>query len=377
PAVGNVPSVDVGLSLAGRSVFEHRAVVLGTDPGDLAEGLGELARGGPGVVSGVASVSGKTVFVFPGQGAQWAGMGRELLGSSEVFAARIGECSTALESFVDWSVTEVLNGVEDAPSLDRVDVVQPVLWAVMVSLAAVWEAAGVLPAAVVGHSQGEIAAAVVCGALGLSDAARVVALRSRAIRESLAGQGGMLTVSSSAETLRERLAPELSVAAVNGPASTVVAGAAQALDELAAELRAEGVRTRRITVDYASHTAEVELIEQRLRAELASIQPRAGKIPFYSTVTGAVADTGGLDAVYWYTNLRETVEFERATRALVEDGFRVFVEPSAHPVLTMSVEATLDDAGAEGLAQGTLRRGHGDGRQVLTSLAQAFVRGVA
>ncbi|MEU4204669.1 type I polyketide synthase, partial [Streptomyces sp. NPDC026294] len=176
--------VDVAWSLAAtRAVLEHRGVVVAGDRTGLLDGVRVLAVGelSPGVVSGVARATGRTVFVFAGQGAQWVGMGRELLASSPLFAARLDECAVALAPYVDWSLTDVLVGVEGAPALEAAEVVQPALWAVMVSLAAVWEAAGVVPDAVVGHSQGEIAAATVAGMLSLEDAARVVAVRSGAL----------------------------------------------------------------------------------------------------------------------------------------------------------------------------------------------------
>ncbi|MFE2572036.1 SDR family NAD(P)-dependent oxidoreductase, partial [Streptomyces mirabilis] len=175
---------DVAWSLAAsRSVFEHRAVVIGGGREELTAGLESLVTGtrSGSVVSGVARSGGRTVFVFAGQGAQWVGMGRELAGSSPVFAARLAECEAALSPYVEWSLADVLAGVEGAPGLGTADVVQPVLWAVMVSLAAVWEAAGVLPDAVVGHSQGEVAAATVAGMLSLEDAARVVVARSKGL----------------------------------------------------------------------------------------------------------------------------------------------------------------------------------------------------
>ncbi|WP_344340770.1 type I polyketide synthase, partial [Streptomyces rhizosphaericus] len=182
--------VDVGYSLAAtRSLFDHRAVLVGEDHEELLRGLEAVMRGGtaPSVVRGVAGRAGKTVFVFPGQGAQWMGMAVGLLESSPVFAEAIGECETALSAYVDWSLTEVLRGADGAPGFDRVDVVQPVLFAVMVSLAKLWRSMGVEPDAVMGHSQGEIAAACVAGALSLQDAAKVVTLRSQAIAAGLAG----------------------------------------------------------------------------------------------------------------------------------------------------------------------------------------------
>ncbi|MEU6647825.1 type I polyketide synthase, partial [Saccharomonospora sp. NPDC046836] len=194
-----------GALVSSRSVFEHRAVVLGSDPKALLTGLEEVERGTPGraTTTGTTDAAGGgVVLVFPGQGSQWLGMGRELYASSPVFAARVDECAGALAPFVEWSLVDVLRGVAGAGSLDRVDVVQPVSWAVMVGLAAVWESLGVVPGAVVGHSQGEIAAAVVSGALSLEDGARVVALRSRVIGEVLAGRGGMVSVAAPAGEVR-------------------------------------------------------------------------------------------------------------------------------------------------------------------------------
>ncbi|MCU1680114.1 MAG: ScnS2, partial [Amycolatopsis sp.] len=373
---GQSPADIVYSLVNSRAVFEHRAVVLGSRLDELARGLEALAGDHSDVVSGVARPVGKTVFVFPGQGSQWAGMGCELLDSSPAFAARMRECAEGLAPFVDWSLLDVLRGVEGAPSLERVDVVQPALWAMMVSLAEVWRSAGVVPAAVVGHSQGEIAAATAIGALSVSDGARVVALRSIAVADSLAGLGGMVSVALPVEQVRSLLDDRASIAAVNGPRSTVVSGEPAALDELMAQLETEGVRARRIPVDYASHSAQVELIRDRVLAELAPISPRSVGVPFYSTVTGQVIDTAGLDADYWYTNLRQTVEFEKTTRALIDDGYGVFVEPSAHPALMVGVEQTMEDTGTEGVVLGSLRRGEGSWSQLLTSIATAFVQGV-
>ncbi|MFH7600062.1 type I polyketide synthase, partial [Streptomyces racemochromogenes] len=227
-----------GALVSGRAVFGERAVVTAGSAEEALSGLRALARGedAAGVVTGSVgpAAPGRAVWVFPGQGAQWAGMGRELLDSSPVFAARIAECAAALEPWVDWSLTEVLRGEVSPELLERVDVLQPASFAVMVGLAAVWSSVGVRPDAVLGHSQGEIAAACVSGALSLEDAARVVALRSQAIAKELAGRGGMASVALSADEAAaklERWAERVEVAAVNSPSSVVVAGDAEALDE--------------------------------------------------------------------------------------------------------------------------------------------------
>src|SRR5262249_48023559 len=221
-----------------------------------------------------------------------------------------------------WDLPQVLLTDDGARLLTRVDVVQPALFAVMVSLAALWQSHGLRPAAVLGHSQGEIAAACVAGALSLEDAARVVALRSPAIH-ALAGQGGMVSIALPVDQVRPRLTRwdgEIGIAAINGPGSTVVSGCAQALDQLQAVLEDDNVRAWRIPVDYASHSRHVDRIRDQVLDLLAPIRPRPSDIHFYSTVTGQRIDTIELDAGYWFRNLRGTVEFEAATRLLLADG---------------------------------------------------------
>ncbi|PZG90845.1 hypothetical protein C1I97_30380 [Streptomyces sp. NTH33] len=376
---------EVGRSLVStRALLDHRAVVVGDDRAELLAGLDALARQETTahVVTGTADRDVGTVFVFPGQGSQWAGMARELLDTSTVFARRIDDCAKALAPHTDWSLQDVLRGAPNAPGLDRVDVVQPALFAVMVSLAELWRSVGVEPDAVVGHSQGEIAAAHVAGALTLDDAARVVALRSRAIA-AWTGGGGMAAVALGAAALRplvERLRGQVYVATVNGPASTTVAADADALEELMAACAAAGVDARRVAVDYASHSPHVEALEDELMKVLDGITPTSSAVPFYSTVTGGLLDTAALDASYWYRNLRQTVLFEQATRALLADGHRTFVEVSPHPVLTAAVQDTAADAagaGREPLVTGTLRRDEGGRRRFLLSAAQVHTHGTA
>jgi acyl transferase domain-containing protein/NADPH:quinone reductase-like Zn-dependent oxidoreductase/acyl carrier protein len=376
--------VDVGFSSAvTRAHLEHRAAVVAADRGRLLAGLAAVASAEPveGVVDGRAA-GGKAVFVFPGQGAQWAGMAVELLDSSPVFAAEIAACGEALAPFVDWRLEDVLRGVEGAPSLERVDVVQPALWAVMVSLAALWRSYGVTPSAVVGHSQGEIAAACVAGGLSLADGARVVALRSRLVRDRLAGRGGMVSVGlpvGQVEQMLSRFDGRVSVAAVNGPATVVVSGAPDAVDDLLADCDGRGVRARRVAVDYASHSAQVETIEAELLAALAPVSPVSAPVRLYSATVGGFIDTATMDAGYWYRNLRDRVGFEPAVRALIDNGAGCFIEISPHPVLTMAVEETSTAAGTTDRVRviGSLRRDEGHLTRFVTSLAEAHVAGVA
>jgi acyl transferase domain-containing protein/short-subunit dehydrogenase/acyl carrier protein len=377
-----VDLLDVGHSLTtSRAVFEHRGVVVGAGRDELLAALDSLAGGGQesNVVHGVASAAVKTVFLFPGQGSHWPGMGAELYDSVPVFAAKLDECAEALSSFVDWSLLAVLRGEDGAPTFDEVDVVQPASWAVMVALAETWRHFGVEPAAVIGHSQGEIAAACVAGAMSLKDGARVVALRSRIIREDLAGNGGMMSFALSADEARERIAPwdgRLQLAVVNSPKSVVVCGAPAALTELRAQLESEDLRTRILPVDYASHSMYVEELRERLLTALAGLAPRTSKIAFYSTVTGGLLDTAALDAGYWYANLRQSVRFEETTRALLADGFNVFIESSSHPGLLVPTVETIEAAGATAATVGTLRHDGGGLQRFMTSLAEAYVHGV-
>ncbi|HEY0934687.1 MAG TPA: acyltransferase domain-containing protein, partial [Trebonia sp.] len=303
-----------------------------------------------------------------------------------VFAARLAQCAAALEPFTGWRLEDML---ADADALGRVDVVQPALWAVMVSLAAVWQAAGVTPDAVVGHSQGEIAAAVVAGALSLDDAAAVVALRSRALT-ALAGRGAMASLALPAAEVRRRIADLgacLQLAAVNGPAASVVSGDPAAVRELVTACAADGIRARVLPVDYASHGPQVEDLEAEIRGLLDGLAPRRAAVPMISAMTGEYLDGAELDAGYWYASLRAPVEFERAVEVLAADGFRVFIESSPHPVLTVPVADILDElrqrAAVTGtpvtgtLVTGTLRRDDGGAARLLTALADAWVRGAA
>ncbi|MFC5248022.1 type I polyketide synthase [Streptomyces nigrescens] len=372
---------DVGFSLLStRAELEHRAVVVGAEKDQLLSGLRGLAGGleGPGVVRGsvAATAASGAVLVFPGQGSQWLGMADELLANSPVFAGRMAECGEALSEFVSWKLDEVLS---DEDMLARVDVVQPVLWAVMVSLAAVWEDCGVVPAAVVGHSQGEIAAACVAGILSLHDGARVVALRSQAIGRVLAGRGGMVSVAGSREAVQDRIAKwgeRLSVAAINGPTSTVVSGEPEALQELLAECAEQEVRARQVPVDYASHGAQVEELREELATVLAEVRPGQGRVPFYSAVNASVVSGEELGAGYWFENLRNTVRFEEAIQALLADGHGVFVECSAHPVLTPGIEDTAQEAGSPVVVTGSLRRDEGGWSRFAQSLGQLWAYGV-
>jgi acyl transferase domain-containing protein len=293
---------------------------------------------------------GGTVFVFPGHGSHWMPSAVELLDSSAAFAEEMSRCDAAFREFVDWSLLETVRGVPGSPSRDRVDVSQPVQFAVMVSLAAQWrDALGIHPDAVLGHSHGEIAAAYVAGGLSLASAARVVALRSRAV-SAIAGSGGMVMIRWPAERVLELIEPwhqSISIAAQDGPYSTVITGYARALDELMAGCEQDHVPAARLPVGYTSHPTEVEPLRETLRETLSGLQPRTGGIPFISGVTGAGLDTSILDGDYWFANLRQPVLFEQAIRWSYEHGYRAFVEVSLQSVLNESIQESLQESGPQ------------------------------
>jgi len=393
---GELEAADVAIALAARPMLEDRALVFGCDRTQLLERLGALAADEvPEGALRARARGGGVAFLFPGQGSQWPGMAVQLLDRSPLFAGAIAECAAAFEPFLAWRLEDVLRGAPGAPGYDRDDVVQPALFAVMVSLARLWRACGVHPGAVVGHSQGEIAAAHVAGGLSLEDAARIVAVRSRALA-GIAGRSGMVALSSEpsrAQALLEGFGAQLAVTAVNGPRTLVVSGPAAVLNELLRECTERQIRARRIAVDYASHSPAVEEVREQMLEGCAAVSPRRSEIPFYSTVRGGLLDTGELDAEYWYRNLRETVRFRHATELLLESGHRTLIELSPHPVLALDVRETVDEHRHAGAAReeretrglhadgggiaviGSLRRDDGGPRRMLTSLGEAWVHG--
>ncbi|ANB09079.1 hypothetical protein SAM40697_5122 [Streptomyces ambofaciens] len=364
-----------------RAALSHRASVLADDRRALIDRLTALAedRKDPDVTVGEAGSGRPPVFVFPGQGSQWTGMGTELLDRAPVFRAKAEECARALAAHLDWSVLDVLRDAPGAPPIDRADVVQPTLFTMMVSLAALWESHGVRPAAVVGHSQGEIAAAHAAGALSLDDAARVIAERSR-LWKRLAGNGGMLSVMAPADRVRELMEPwaeRMSVAAVNGPASVTVAGDARALEEFGGRLSAAGVlRWPLAGVDFAGHSPQVEQFRAELLDTLGTVRPTAARLPFFSTVTAAAHEPEGLDAAYWYRNMREPVEFASTLRTLLREGHRTFVEMGPHPLLGAAIDEVAEAEGVHATALATLHRGSGGLDRFRSSVGAAFAHGV-
>ncbi|MFF3273472.1 type I polyketide synthase [Streptomyces chrestomyceticus] len=358
--------------------FPHRAVLTATSPDEREAALTALAthQQHPALVRGTVRPTGAgPVFVFPGQGSQYPGMTAELLDSNLTYAHWIGQCEDALAPWVDWSLTDVLRGVPGAPALDRVDVVQPALFAVYVALARTWQHLGIHPTAVTGHSQGEIAAAHIAGALTLADAARISALRAQALLP-LTGQGAMASINLPAEVVQGLLPEHTTIAAVNSPATTVISGPTDQVQQaLARATESHGARTRLLPVDYASHSPQIETIREKLVAALGTVRPREARIPFFSTLLGRWAEPKELDAEYWFRNLREPVQFHTAITHLLQAGHHTYIETSPHPVLTPAIEETATTHTTTTHTTGTLHRNHPDTHHLHTTAAHLHTHG--
>lgn len=364
-----------------RSQMERRLSVVGANKAEIATALGAFAAGEtpPGIVTGKAGQTApKVIFVFPGQGSQWVGMGRQLYREESVFRDALHSCDEAIRKEAGFSVIEELNNPEETSRLSEIDVVQPVLFAIEVALAALWRAWGVEPAAVIGHSMGEVAAAFVAGALSMRDAVAIICRRSCLLRR-MSGRGAMALVELPLPNVEKVLVgyeDRLSVAVSNGPRSTVIAGDPATLDEVLGKLEHDGVFCRRVKVDVASHSPQMDSLREELVTALAGISPNDAKIEMRSTVTGERVHGRELLATYWVNNLRKPVLFSKVVAQWIAEGHTIFVEMSPHPILKPSVEENLCEANADGLALASTRRDQDERQSMLSSLGALFTRGV-
>jgi phthiocerol/phenolphthiocerol synthesis type-I polyketide synthase C len=363
-----------------RDHFPYRAAFTANTPDTLSADLRDFAQGtatdNPRVVTGRAGSRGRTLFVFPGQGAQWAGMGRDLYQGHPVFREQVDACARALAPYTEFDLVEALTSQDDT-WLKEVDQVQPALWAVFVGLAELWKRAGVRPDAVVGHSQGEIAAATVSGALSLDAAARTVARRAALLR-SVAGQGRMLSVPLPAEHAQEALAgfeQQIVLAVDNGP-SCVLAGDTDSVLMLNEILEADGIACRLVDVDYASHSPQMDPLMDGLARELGPVRAGEGAIPLFSTLHARRVRGTELDADYWRANLRGRVRFAETMRGLAQQGLTHIVEVSTHPVLSEALTELSREWDEAPVVLSTLRRDAGSPQDMAHALARAYVRGL-
>ena len=397
---GGAALEDLAATLAWRrDQLRCRAAIVADSAAQLASRLAELAADPAdrpaaeiaGVVTGVARAGGRTAFVFAGQGSQWIGMGRDLFAASPAFAAVIRRCAAALAPHVAWDLVACVAGDAGPEWSTRIDMLQPVLWATSVALAALWREAGIEPCVVVGHSQGEIAAATVAGILSYEDAARVVARRSAIIRRK-SGQGLMLAVDLDVAAARAALAgfeDRVSLAVNNGPTSCVLSGDAEAVTTLHELLEADGTFCRLVKVDYASHSHHMDDVRAELLAALDGIAPAAASIPLVSTVLVQQLAGPEMDASYWVRNLREPVLFADAMAKVLDSGVTHVIEVGPHPLLAPAIEqlaacrpeavidAAIDAAPDPIRVLTTVRRGAATANDFALALARAFATGLA
>ncbi|MFI9456563.1 acyltransferase domain-containing protein [Amycolatopsis sp. NPDC052450] len=347
------PLPALAAELAGRRHGSWRAVVVGEDPDAVTGRLRAVAAGQPatGAAVGEAVSAGNAVWVFSGHGSQWTGMGKALLDGEPAFAEEIDHLAPLIADEAGFSLHDALSG-----SAEGIEQVQPSLFAMQLGLAAAWRAHGAAPAAVIGHSMGETAAAVVAGALSTEDGVAVICRRSRLMRR-VSGTGAMAMVALPWDTVETELAdvPEVTVAAHSGPTSTVVAGGRDRVRTLVDRWAARDLMAKLVPVEVASHSPQVEPILADLSTELSALRPRPARVPVYSTVLPDPRSTAAFDAAYWTANLRRPVRFSAAVRAALDDGHRAFVEISPHPLLA---HALRENAGAGKVAVlSSIRRG--------------------
>ncbi len=366
-----------------RTHHDHRLALIGANPGEIAGALASFLNGElrPEVIVGSKEgvIQPKVVFVFPGQGAQWLGMGRQLLAAEPVFARSLAQCEQAMRPWVNWSLVEQLGLNETDPGycLAEIDVIQPTLLSIEIALAELWRSWGIEPAAVIGHSMGEVAAAYIAGALSLADAMRIICCRSRLLRRT-SGQGAMAVVELSVEEAQAALAgyeDKLAVAVSNSPRSTVLSGDPAALAEVIRQLEAQQVFCRFIKVDVASHSPQMNSLKNDLRAELAGVQPHPATIPIYSTALGAVIDGADCGPDYWVQNLRQPVLFSKMVQQLLAGDHTIFIEMSPHPILLPAVQQGFQHAGVTGVVVSSLRREQAEQAAMLAGLGQLYVLG--
>ncbi|HKM48551.1 MAG TPA: beta-ketoacyl synthase N-terminal-like domain-containing protein [Terriglobales bacterium] len=367
---------------ARRSHHEYRLAATGNSAAQLADALETYSRGelSPGLSSSrkLSDRGRKLVFVFPGQGSQWLGMGRALLQHDAAFREAIERCDLVMRPHGDWSLLAELSATDAAHSrLNEVDVLQPALFAIQVALAALWRSWGIVPHAVVGHSMGEVAAAHVAGVLSLEDAARVICSRSRLVKPAI-GRGAMAAVELSIADARRAIAgceDRVSIAAGNGPTSTVLSGDPAALETIVSRLQRQDIFCRMLKVDFAAHSPQMEPLRADLERALQGLQPRPASMPIYSTVTGQLAGGLSFDPLYWSSNLREPVLFSAAVQQLLKDGHDIFLELSPHPILLSSIQQEYRHAGIEGAVIPSLRREEEEAKVLAGSLGALYTSG--
>jgi len=364
-----------------RSHHDHRLALVAESSKQFAGQLDSYRQGEPvpGIATGrkVAQRDGDPIFLFSGVGSQWASMGRTLRGEEPIFRETLEQCQELIRKHAGWSLLEEIDREQDTSLLNRIDIMQPAIFSVQAALAALWKSWGVVPGGIVGHSLGECAAAHVAGAITLEEAIRIVCLRGGLMRRK-AGQGAMIAVELTPDEARKLIAGRdglVSLAAWNSAASTVLSGDPEQLADISAQLEAKDVFCRRLKVDVASHSPQMDTLLSEIETSLADLKPRPETVPIYSTVNGVRASGTEFDARYWARNLRDPVLFAPVMKELLVQGHRTFVEVSPHPVLLPPVRLIAQQGSQQVTAVPSLKRDQ-DGRAIaLESLGSLYVSG--
>jgi acyl transferase domain-containing protein/NAD(P)-dependent dehydrogenase (short-subunit alcohol dehydrogenase family)/acyl carrier protein len=366
-----------------RDHHDHRAAFIADTPAALLQELDrylEAQRQDEAVaVKPPPTRDNKPVFVFTGMGPQWWAMGRELLESEPVFREMAERCDALFHRHAGWSILEAMCASETDSRMAETQIAQPANFVLQVALAALWQAHGIEPAAIVGHSVGEVAAAYVSGALDLETAIRVVLHRSR-VQKQAAGQGGMLAIEVSperAESLLSEFGGQVSIAAANSPTSVTLAGDLPTLQRIEAAMQQEGTFARFLAVEVAYHSPFMDPLIPQLLDALHGIPLHSPVVPLYSTVTGGRVDGAIHDAAYWCRNMRDAVRFADAITALAEDGHRIFLEVGPHPVLSTSIQKTLAARAVDGLCFLSLQRKKPEQQTFRQALCALYAAGIA
>lgn len=364
-----------------RSHYDFRLAVTGGTAGELAAQLRAFqSADASSTVEGHRAKGGapKIAFVFSGQGPQWPGMGRELMNREPVFRDALTDLDARFRALAGWSLLAALDEAPETSRLMETELAQPAIFAIQVALAALWHAWGVQPDVVVGHSIGELAAMHVAGVLPLDEAVRIVFHRGR-IMQRATGHGRMAAVSlnaTDAAALVAEIGPALSLAAVNGPHSTVIAGAPEALQRAVDVLAGRQVQHRELPVSYAFHSAQMAPFEAELAAAIGSVRTQPARVALYSTVTGGRIDHGQIDAAYFGRNVRTTVRFAQAVDAMIGQRVDAFVELSPHPVLAAPLAECAVARGLELPVLASMRRGRSERETMLQTCGALYMLGI-
>ncbi|MDN3658658.1 SDR family NAD(P)-dependent oxidoreductase [Ferruginibacter paludis] len=364
-----------------RSEYDYRLAAIGHSRKELCASLESFLRGeqAPFLFHGsmVPNRQPRLVFVFPGQGGQWCGMGRELLQQEPVFYKTIERIDQAMQAYCTWSLMNELRSEQSESRLDEIDVVQPMLFAIQVALAGLWQSWGIKPDAVVGHSMGEVAAAHVAGILNLEDATRIICRRSQLLKQ-MRGLGSMLVTELSPDQAKECIKGynnDVVIAVINSPGSTVLSGDNEVIKEIMDSLQRQNLFCKLVNADVASHSPQMDHLRTDLLQALNGLHSQAARIPFYSTVTGAPGDHLNFNAEYWMDNLREPVLFSAAIGQLFSSGHSTFIEIGPHPILLGAIEQSIQSRYPNVRLYPSLRREEREREVLLKTLAALYTEG--